>query len=296
VLSVAWPATPVLLAELTERGVPALTETPPAPDVDGLRRLAPLARGGARIQVAEQYQFQPIHAARIAIARSGRLGNVSHVQVSAAHGYHGIDLIRRCLADEFGPVTIRARRFESTIVAGPDRSGPPVGERLVPSSQVIATLEFDGPTAVFDFSEDQYFSWVRSNRVLVRGERGEIHDTTVRYLREDGSPVIAEIRRHETGRDSNFEGLGLVGMTLDGEWVVRNEFHGARLTDGGRVTDDELAIATCLARMSAYIDGGPDFCSLADGVHDHHLGLMIDAAVESGEAVHVAGHVWDEGD
>jgi hypothetical protein len=47
--------------------------------------------------------------------------------------------------------------------------------------------------------------------------------------------------------------------------------------------------------MSAYIDGGPDFCSLADGVHDHHLGLMIDAAADSGEAVHVAGHLWDEG-
>ncbi len=289
-LSVAWPATPVFLAELTERGVPVLTETPPAPDLDGLRGLEPLARGGARIQVAEQYQFQPIHAARIAIARSGRLGTVSHVQVSAAHGYHGVDLIRRLLGDEFAPVTIRARRFESTIVAGPDRSGPPVGERIVPSSQVIATLEFDGPSAVFDFSEDQYFSWVRSNRVLVRGERGEIHDTTVRYLREDGSPAIAEIRRHETGRDSNFEGLGLVGLTLDGEWVARNEFVGARLPD------DELAIATCLVRMAEYIDGGPDFCSLADGVHDHHLGLMIDAAAESGEAVRVAGHLWDEVD
>ena len=285
----------MLLAELTERGIPALTETPPAPDLDGLRRLAPLARGGARIQVAEQYQFQPIHAARIAIARSGRLGTVSHVQVSAAHGYHGVDLIRRLLADEFGPVTIRARRFESTIVAGPDRAGPPVGERIVPSSQVIATLEFDGPSAVFDFSEDQYFSWVRSNRVLVRGERGEIHDTTVRYLRADGSPAIAEIRRHETGRDSNFEGLGLVGHHA-GRRVGGTERVPRRALDRRRrLTDDELAIATCLVRMAEYLDGGPDFCSLADGVHDHHLGLAIDAAAESGEAVRVAGHLWDEG-
>ena len=153
---------------------------------------------------------------------------------------------------------------------------------------MIATLDFDGRSAVFDFTEDQYFSWIRSNRVLVRGERGEIHDSTVRYLREGGAPVIAEIRRHETGRDGNLEGLGLVGLTLDGEWVARNEFVGARLSD------DELAIATCLARMSAYLGGGPGFCDLADGVHDHHLGLMIDAAAESGEAVHVPGHLWDE--
>ena len=46
-----------------------------------------------------------------------------------------------------------------------------------------------------------------------------------------------------------------MGLTLDGEWVARNEFVGARLPD------DELAIAICLARMSAYIGGGPDFCS-----------------------------------
>ena len=228
VLSVAWPATPVFLAELTERGIPVLAETPPAPDLDGLRRLAPLARRGARIQVAEQYQFQPIHAARIAIARRGGWGPSAMSRCRRRTATTASTSSAGCSADEFAPVTIRARRFESTIVAGPDRAGPPVGERIVPSSQVIATLEFDGPSAVFDFSEDQYFSWVRSNRVLVRGERGEIHDTTVRYLREDGSPAIAEIRRHETGRDSNFEGLGLVGLTLDGEWVARNEFVGAR--------------------------------------------------------------------
>jgi hypothetical protein len=157
----------------------------------------------------------------------------------------------------------------------------------VPSSQVIATLEFEGRSAVFDFTEDQYFSWIRSNRVLVRGERGEIHDTTVRWLRDDESPAVAEITRHETGRDGNLEGLRSTGLTLAGEWVARNEFPGAHLSD------DELAVASCLSRMSAYLGGGPAFCDLADGVHDHHLGLMIDAAAASGEPVHVAGHLWD---
>jgi predicted dehydrogenase len=288
VLSVPWAATPILLVELTERGVPVLSETPPAPDVDGLRGLRPLAQRGARIQVAEQYQFQPLHAARLAIAHSGRLGAIGQAQISAAHGYHGIDLIRRFLGDRFGPVSIQAQAFDSTIVAGPDRGGPPRHERMVPSRQVVATLDFAGRLGVYDFSEDQYFSWIRSNRVLVRGERGEIHDSTVRYLADATSPVTLDLQRHETGRDGNLEGLGLIGITLGEEWLERNPFPGVRLAD------DELAVATCLARMAEYVEGGPGLCGLADGVYDHYLGLMIDAAIASSRAIKVDGHLWDE--
>jgi predicted dehydrogenase len=36
-----------------------------------------------------RYLFQPVHQALLAVAASGRLGNVSHAQVAAAHGYHG---------------------------------------------------------------------------------------------------------------------------------------------------------------------------------------------------------------
>ena len=72
VVSTPWPVTPGVLTELASRGVPALAETPPAPDDAGLRALAPLASTG-RVQVAEQYQFQPLHAARLEVVRSGRL-------------------------------------------------------------------------------------------------------------------------------------------------------------------------------------------------------------------------------
>ena len=78
----------------------------PRSDIDGLRSLAPLAKAGPRIQVAEQYRFQPLHAARLAIVADGRLGTISQVQASVAHGYHGIDLIRRFLGVATEPVTI----------------------------------------------------------------------------------------------------------------------------------------------------------------------------------------------
>jgi len=36
VVSVPWAVCPPMLQELTDRGVPALAETPPAPDLEGL--------------------------------------------------------------------------------------------------------------------------------------------------------------------------------------------------------------------------------------------------------------------
>ena len=44
VVAVSWPATPVLLKELASRNVPALAETPPAPDLEGLISLQPLIK------------------------------------------------------------------------------------------------------------------------------------------------------------------------------------------------------------------------------------------------------------
>ncbi len=287
VVSTPWETTPTLLRELTERGIPVLTETPPAPDIDGLRALQPLDAVGARIQVAEQYQFQPFHAARLSVAHSGRLGRISQAQVSAAHGYHGVDLIRRLLAFGREPLTIRAQRFVSPIVAGPDRSGPPAEERIAESEQVIAWLDAGDRLGVYDFTDDQYFSWVRSYRVLVRGERGEIHDRTVRRLVDYRTPVETELMRRDAGHDGNHEGFYLNGITLGDDWIYRNPFAPARLSD------DEIAVASCLSGMADWLDGGPDVCSLADGAQDHYLGLLIDEAARSGKTVHASGHVWD---
>src|SRR5689334_17970272 len=71
-VSVAKSASLGVLKELAERGIPALAETPPAADLPGLEEVYRLTQQGAKIQVAEQYQFQPMHAARIAIAQSGK--------------------------------------------------------------------------------------------------------------------------------------------------------------------------------------------------------------------------------
>ena len=286
VVSVPWVVSPTMLRELADRNMPALAETPPAPDLDGLSALHELTERSAKIQVAEQYQFQPAHAARLAIAQSGKLGTVSQAQVSAAHGYHGINLLRGLLGVEFDEATIRAREFKSPIVEGPGRDGPPTQEATISSRQTVAYLDFGDKLGTFDFTGDQYFSWIRSSRILVRGDRGEINNTTVRYLKDFQTPIESTLRRLNAGEDGNLEGLYFKGILLGDEWLVRNPFA------LGRLTDDEIAIATCLQKMAEYINGGPGFCSLAQASQDHYLGLMIDQAVQSGEAVHCPRQVW----
>ncbi len=170
IVSVTGSAAADVLTELVDRDVPVLCEVPPADSVPGLMRMHELTQKGAKIQVAEQYARQPMHAARLAVARSGKLGEVSHVQVSAAHGYHAISLIRHFLNVNFEEVTITGQRFVAPIVAGPDRAGPPERERLKDATQSIAWLRFGEKTAVYDFTGEQYFSWIRSPRVLIRGD------------------------------------------------------------------------------------------------------------------------------
>ena len=102
------------------------------------------------------------------------------------------------------------------------------------------------------------------------------------------TPVVDELTRHDAGQDGNLEGFHHKGITLGDEWLYRNPFVPARLSD------DEIAVATCLARMGEWLQGGPEVCSLADAAQDHYLGLCIDEAARTGLPATISGHVWDE--
>lgn len=286
VTAVPADATPGFLRQLAERGVPALSETPPARDLTGLREVWALVEGGARIQVAEQYIYQPHHAARLAFAASGALGRVTQAQVSACHGYHGISLIRHYLGIGFENARIRAQRFVSPIVAGPGRDGPPAEECIVDSSQDIAWFDFGDRLGVYDFTGDQYFSWVRGQRLLVRGERGEIMDQRAGYLVDCHTPIEVEFRRMVAGPNGNLEGHYLKGIVAGEQWVYRNPFA------PGRLSDDEIAVATCLAGMAEYAAGGPEVYSLADACQDRYLDIMLAEAIRSGETVETDTQPW----
>lgn len=284
VLCVPADAAPDAVAALAERGVPVLMETPPAPNFAGLERLWALAERGATIDVAEQYPVQPLHAARLAWVRSGRIGLPSFAHVSEAHGYHGVALIRAFLGGVTAPATVTARRFAAPVVAGPDRDGPPREERIIDSPQTIAHLNFDGRMGVYDFAGEQYFSWIRSRSVLVRGERGELRDRRLSFLRDAATPVHLDLRREDAGAEGNLEGLWHRGYLAGENWAYRNPFPGAALSD------DEIAVATCILAAAR----GETGYGLAAALEDQTFALGIAEAASTGAAVEVRPGPWTE--
>ncbi|TBL75320.1 Gfo/Idh/MocA family protein [Paenibacillus thalictri] len=287
VLSVSKAASLDYLLELFERGIPVLTETPPASDLAGLHTLHErLTRKGARIQVAEQYQFQPMHAARRSIISADRLGPVSEATVSISQTYHAVSLMRTMLGVTFENASIRGMRFESPMLAGPDRSGPPKEEKRISAPRDIAWLDFEGKLGIYDFTNNQHRSWTRSNHLSVRGERGELFDTRLSTLADFSTPLHLEMKRINKGEAENLEGYFLQGILAGESWVYRNPFAPARLYD------DEIAIATCLQKMADYAAGGPSFYGLPEASQDHYVGMCIEQAILSGETVQTITQPW----
>src|SRR5258708_37841156 len=102
------------------------------------------------------------------------------------------------------------------ICAGWSQYGRPQQERKILTKQTSASLEFEGKLALFDFVEDQYFSWIRSHRVLVRGDRGEINNLDVRYLIDFATPMEMQLKRMDAGQTGNLEGYHHKGYVAGG--------------------------------------------------------------------------------
>ncbi|MEK3913348.1 Gfo/Idh/MocA family protein [Paenibacillus sp. FSL H7-0331] len=289
VLSVSSSAAFDYMVQLSERGIPVLAETPPAPNLEGLLQVYDkLIRQGARIQVAEQYQFHPIQEARSTIIQSGQLGSVNQVTVSISQFYHAVSLIRKMLGVQYEQVKIKAMRFESNWVAGPNRSGPPTEDKLVKSERDLAWLDFGGKLGIYDFTKDQHRSWTRSNHMSIRGERGEIFDNRISIQDPSCTQIQSELKRINKGEYENAEGYFLKGIMAGERWVYENPFMPARLYD------DEIAIAACLSKMAAYATGGPGFYGLPEASQDHYIGMLIEQAIVSGETVVSVRQPWAE--
>jgi hypothetical protein len=286
VVSVPRDVAPAAIENVTRHGIAVLTETPPGTDVEAMLPLHRLVENGARIQVAEQYHLSPLLYAQLAIARSGRLGTISSARVAQCHDYHGVSILRRALGIGFEDAVITGSRFDSPLAVGPGRDGDPTEEVMVTAGEITARLRFGDQLGVYDFAPEQYFSWIRANRILIRGDRGEISNTEIRFLHDFRTPMLHTIQRVSAGEGGNLEGQFLRGLIAGDEWVYRNEFL------PGRLSDDEIAIATCLVRMAEHADGGPDFYSLAEASQDHYLALMIKRAVETGETVRTEPQAW----
>jgi predicted dehydrogenase len=288
VTAVPWAVTPGLVEELVSRRVRVLAETPPAPDLDGLRRLWSSVGASGLVQVAEQYTRMPAHAARLALVRSGVIGDPTRVDVSSTHQYHAISLIRTFLGIGRGPVEVRATRTTAPLADPLSRAGWNDPVEVGPATTTIATLRFGDGLGVYDFTDNQWHNQLLMRRLLVRGTLGELRDQEVVRLVADRTIVRTEIVRRQTGYDLDLDGFDTDHITFGADVLYRNPYQGRRWND------EEIAIATLIEDTRAWVDGGPAPYPLADGIHDHRVALAIEEAVLSGSA-RVTEEPWLEG-
>ena len=281
--SLPMAVNPGVVHELADRNMPVLSERAPGKTLEDLTGLSARVKKGAKIQVTEQYFLQPHHAARIAFVHCGKLGRISQAQI-AADG--GPGLLRKYLGVSFENPTITATSFRSPLVKFNKRLELEAGASLVASDQTIAWLEFGDRFGVFDFDGEQYGSLIRNQRVLVRGERGELIDHHASYLHDDLTHIAVAFTRHSAGPEGNLEGNYLKGYQADGDWIYRNPLAPAPLSD------EEIAIGDCLLRMANYLGGGPPLYSLEDACQDWYLNLLIQQARESGQSVTAENQAW----
>ncbi|MDA0709851.1 MAG: Gfo/Idh/MocA family oxidoreductase [bacterium] len=286
VTSVPWPVNPGLLHQLADAHMPALSETPPAPTVDEMADLCKRTRSGAIIQVSEQYFLQPHHQAKLAFLKTGKLGSISQAQVCAAHGYHGVGLIRKFLGLNFECPSITATEFVSPIVKSPNREGSPKSEEVVASKQSLAWMDFGDKLGVFDFTGDLYFSHIRNQRLLIRGERGEIINDSVSFLQNHHIPLNLSFTRHSAGPEGNLEGNHLKGYQIGGEWIYTNPLA------PGELSDDEIAVGTCMLKMAEHVNGSQPVYPLEEACQDHYLSLCIQKAQKEGKSIKVDIPPW----
>jgi hypothetical protein len=100
------------------------------------------------------------------------------------------------------------------------------------------------------------------------------------------TPLKTTLQRETAGANGNLEGFYLKGLTARGQWLYRNPFAPARLSD------DEIACAACLQGMKDYIETGEDFYSLAEAMHDRYLDILMNEAAQKGEAMRAEFQPW----
>ncbi|MGH3167833.1 MAG: Gfo/Idh/MocA family protein, partial [Trebonia sp.] len=288
--AVPWGVNPGVVLALASAGVRVLTETPPAPDLDGLRDLWKQVGESDLVQVAEQYHLYPGHAARSALLDTGLLGRPSSVQLSSTHGYHAVSLIRRFLGVGLEDATVRAGNFHGPLVDPQTKNDGWTGDDTEKdATTTLATIEFaSGGMGLYDFTDNQWHNPLRSRRMLIRASRGEISNDSVVRLADGRTVLEAPIVRRQTGWDLNLEGFQLDHLSYEGRVLYRNSFTGLSLSD------EDIATAMLLVRMARWSRGeGPAPYPLADGCQDHAISLAIQASArDGGRPVEVSKEAW----
>lgn len=241
---------------LADKSIAVLTETP-------------VTNGNlkGKIQVAEQFHFMPRNQAYKKIIDSGILGEIHQVQLSCCHDYHAVSLIRYFLDVKNEMPTILTVTLPDKVIKYNGRGGK-CEPTEINAQQKIAVLNYGDKSAVYDFGHEQYFSDIRSSRIVIRGTKGEIINDTCTYLDGD-TPLKFDLIRNYCGANENLDGMYLDSITGNGRVLYKNPFPTVRFSD------EETAIATCLIKMKEYLETGKAFYSIKDAALDFKTALNL---------------------
>ena len=288
VSSVSWDSNPSVVEELVKAGVYVLCETPPAPTVEVLQKLWSAVGSSGMVQVAEQYLNLPGHSSRLAITKSGVIGEVTSVELSSTHGYHAVSIMRGFLRSGFESTTITTRQFEAPLVNPLVRDGWNSDLSPQMAETTISLIDFGGgKSGIYNFVDNQWHNQLRHRRIVVRGSKGEIVDDAVIRLIDGPAITSTKIERYQLGYDLNLDGFDTEHLSFDGRLVFKNPFVGLRFMD------EEIAIAQLMVQMADWINGSaqPPY-PLSEASQDQLVSLAMDESVASGKSVTTQNQDW----
>ena len=278
-----------------KKGYPVLCETPAALKLEDLKELWRMkTEEGAKIQVAEQYYLYPSFAAAMEVVRRGYLGDVTMMNLSAVHDYHGASVIRRMLGTGLQNMTVYGKEYPYTLVETDSRDGAVTDGRRAEKTRRRLTFEFEGgKTAFYDFSSAQYHSYIRSRHLNVQGPEGELDDWIVRRIKEEIQPSGRRFLPMEQTMSVEREasGSGIIRIYLGEEQLYVNPFVHMGLKKV--LPQDETAIAVLMMGLRRYIEEGTECYPLAEGLQDAYtLILMEEALKDPGRLVRSETQIW----
>ena len=269
------------------RGHTVLTETPAGASLEQLERIWELReRCGCRIQVAEQYFHYPSLSVGMKYIERGDIGEPFSLYISAAHDYHGASIMRKYLSVGQEAFAVAAKRFRFPLTETDSREGAVTDGRTTLRERDIALFEFaSGKIGLYDFSGEQYHSFIRSRHIIVRGRDGELSDQVLYRLDDRHYPrtkiLLPELepryRVLETKRIRDYVRMWKPELSLD-------------------EIEDEYAIACMLYDMGDYIASGKEIYPLRDALQDAYMWLVLQEAVQKpGKQMYAREMPWNAG-
>lgn len=213
-----------------------------------------------KIQVAEQFHLKGTYQALKKIIDMGIVGEIVSMEISVAHDYHAMSLMRFLLCDYYKPEKIFQHKICEKILVTNGRIGEFPEKKIEDNEHIIKIFKFGKATVVYDYMKEQYFSPIRKDRIIIRGTKGEIENSKVRYFNKNNEYVENEIKTVMSGL---LDGFFYDKIIFEDNVLYTFPYKKVRLSE------EESAMADCLVKMYNYIKTGKELYPYKKAYEDY---------------------------